>query len=268
MREIIKTLPEVQGEPFFTRVCGTSYYTPGQKLKKSIAKAYRFGYVISGKGALKAGGKKYTLEACDVFYIPAGCEFECSADKKDNLSIIWFDAQGELIGTLAEIYRISATRIFRNCRIFNLFDEFCKNINTMIDRKSAERDNAIILHQIISEISAKTKEPEQQSDDDATTLMEYIDSNYQSDITNKYLASIIGKSESQTIRTFKKAFMKTPYEYVIEKRLEAAKQMLGSTGLSVRDIAYALGFSNEHYFSSCFKAHEGMTPLQYKKSIC
>jgi transcriptional regulator GlxA family with amidase domain len=138
----------------------------------------------------------------------------------------------------------------------------------MIDRKEAERDNAIILHNIISEVAAKTKAPVQQSDDDAKTLMEYIDSNYTTDVTNKYLANIIGKSESQTIRIFKKAFMKTPYEYVIEKRLEAAKQMLGSTGLSVRDIAYALGFSNEHYFSSCFKAHEGITPLGYKKSIC
>ena len=67
MREIIKTLPELTDEPFFTRVLGTSYYTPAQKLKKSIAQAHRFAYVISGRGIMKVNGKKHRPERKPVY---------------------------------------------------------------------------------------------------------------------------------------------------------------------------------------------------------
>ena len=49
-----------------------------------------------------------------------------------------------------------------------------------------------------------------------------------------------------------------------EVRLQNAKRLLRSTGMSITEIAYAVGFSDSNYFSSVFKKHTGMTPGEYR----
>jgi YesN/AraC family two-component response regulator len=44
-----------------------------------------------------------------------------------------------------------------------------------------------------------------------------------------------------------------------------AKSLLQNTSLSAKEIAFRLGFSDEHYFSNFFKKRTGMRPVEYKK---
>ena len=63
----------------------------------------------------------------------------------------------------------------------------------MIDRNVAERDNSIIMHKIITEMAHCVQNTKKLSSDDATTLKEFIDSNYERVITNAELARLIYK---------------------------------------------------------------------------
>lgn len=56
-------------------------------------------------------------------------------------------------------------------------------------------------------------------------------------------------------------------EYLLELRMNKAKDLLESTQLRVQEIAEEVGYLNPHYFSSSFKKHTKMTPLEYRKSL-
>jgi AraC-like DNA-binding protein len=90
-------------------------------------------------------------------------------------------------------------------------------------------------------------------------------------ITEKFhideLCSHISRSESQTIRLFKRAYGITPYTYVLNKRLELGKSLLNNTNLTVKEIADKLCFADEYYFSNLFKSKVGMTPSSYRKKF-
>ena len=74
-------------------------------------------------------------------------------------------------------------------------------------------------------------------------------------------------SESQIIRIFKKDLSVSPYEYILDQKLAQARLLLRSTGLMVKEIAFQLGFCDEHYFSSLFKQKTGKTPTAYRKGL-
>ena len=134
-----------------------------------------------------------------------------------------------------------------------------------MDRRSIETQNAVIVLQIIQAMAECIYPPEDKYTEDAVILKEYIDTNYNKQIKIEELSELIYRSESQTIRIFKKNFNMTPYEYALGRKIHVAKQLLKNTRMPIREIAMELGFTNEHYFSSCFKQHVGQTPGQYRK---
>lgn len=61
-------------------------------------------------------------------------------------------------------------------------------------------------------------------------------------------------------KLFSLRFGKTPYQYIAEMRITAAKDMLLTTEKPLGDIAAACGFSTQSYFHNQFKAAVGQTP--------
>jgi transcriptional regulator GlxA family with amidase domain len=61
-------------------------------------------------------------------------------------------------------------------------------------------------------------------------------------------------------RFVKKTLNTTPVRYVINKRLEKAYILLNENKLSIKNIAYQVGFSSITYFNKCFKMIHGVPP--------
>jgi AraC-like DNA-binding protein len=79
------------------------------------------------------------------------------------------------------------------------------------------------------------------------------------------LANISGEasfSKFHFIRLFKKAYGKTPYQYLISVRIEKAKSFLQS-GMPVSDACFAVGFESVGSFSSLFRKWVGTNPSVY-----
>ncbi|MFB8372381.1 response regulator [Paenibacillus taichungensis] len=64
---------------------------------------------------------------------------------------------------------------------------------------------------------------------------------------------------------FKKEVQLTFLQYLMQIRMEAAKELLRSTELKSFEIAGQVGFAEPNYFSFCFKKHIGISPKEYRK---
>lgn len=83
-------------------------------------------------------------------------------------------------------------------------------------------------------------------------------------ITIKDMASVAYMSPSYFLRTFKKVFRQTPYQFLHTKRMERATQLLTCTDLPVTYISSAVGFDSLTSFSWQFRKRFGLSPLYYR----
>ncbi|WP_425501862.1 helix-turn-helix domain-containing protein [Paraliobacillus salinarum] len=81
------------------------------------------------------------------------------------------------------------------------------------------------------------------------------------------LAKKANSSTYHFIRTFTKETGVTPYQYVMNTRIAAARFLLKASDASIKDIAFSTGFQSESSFCTCFKKIEQLTPSQYRKQI-
>lgn len=83
--------------------------------------------------------------------------------------------------------------------------------------------------------------------------------------TAKELAALYGITPEHFIRSFKKSYQKTPARYRTAHRIQAAKNLLQDTRLSVGIIAELCGYSDALYFARIFKKSEGISPSEYRR---
>lgn len=88
---------------------------------------------------------------------------------------------------------------------------------------------------------------------------------YDQDITVESIARRFYFSTSHLYRMMRDAFGKTPSEYIAERRVAQAKQLLEKTELSVAEIASVVGISNGPNLSRMFRAHVGESPTGYRR---
>ena len=123
---------------------------------------------------------------------------------------------------------------------------------------------APVYIELLSQIAEK-QSGEEKASKEAVTLKSYIDMHIEERISVKTLSELIYRSESQTIRIFKQNYKKTPYEYLLDGKINRAKILMTNTNISVKETAYRLGFSDEHYFSGIFRKKTGFSPTEYRK---
>jgi AraC family transcriptional regulator len=93
----------------------------------------------------------------------------------------------------------------------------------------------------------------------------FVHDNLDIEIDLQRLAQVASMSAGHLVRAFKQATGLTPYQYVLEKRLERACERLRDSTEPVSEIAHGCGFSSLSHFSAIFRAHRGLTPTEYRQ---
>ena len=104
------------------------------------------------------------------------------------------------------------------------------------------------------------------ADDINCRIMEYIECNYDKNISSAEVAKALYISKSYFCRVFKKNFGCHFHEYLCLYRMEKAKILLKTTDKTIEEIAMAIGFSSFSYFSKMFKGQLQMSPSEYRRS--
>ena len=94
----------------------------------------------------------------------------------------------------------------------------------------------------------------------------YITDNIRDNITVTQLANHFALSEKQLGRIIRQVTFLSTKNFINEIRVHTAERLLLEQKYSIKEIAAALGFANEYYFSQFYKSKTGYTPNTYKKS--
>lgn len=98
-------------------------------------------------------------------------------------------------------------------------------------------------------------------------VVEYINEHYQSPVSLHTLSSRFYMNASALSRSFKTAMSVPLTEYINQKRIDKAREILEKRNDSIVDISAEVGFSTPNYFVKVFKRFTGISPVAYKKSL-
>ena|SRR5438309_1191096 len=74
-------------------------------------------------------------------------------------------------------------------------------------------------------------------------------------------------STSHFIRSFRESTGKTPYQFLLDRRVQRAQTLLRDPRASLTEVAKSSGFANQHHMARIFRSVTGMTPSAYRRSL-
>lgn len=98
-------------------------------------------------------------------------------------------------------------------------------------------------------------------------IEELVAKNYRTKISTRDLAEIFYVSENHFCRLFKKTFGMSFLGYINDYRVGKAELLLSGTGLSITEVATAVGFDSVNYFSRIFKKMRRESPVEYRRRV-
>lgn len=102
------------------------------------------------------------------------------------------------------------------------------------------------------------------SDEIASLIKKYIEQNYQKPIDLNIIADHFSFSPSYLTKIFVKHTNITPSKYILNYRINIAKQLLGDFSLTINMVANMVGYTDPFHFSKSFKQVVGISPASYR----
>ncbi|MBI1761799.1 MAG: helix-turn-helix transcriptional regulator [Acidobacteria bacterium] len=91
-----------------------------------------------------------------------------------------------------------------------------------------------------------------------------MDQHYQQPLNLDRLAHQACFSRFHFLRLFQQYFGKTPHQYLTEKRIQRAKELLDASRLPVTEVCFEVGFASLGSFSTLFRKVAGVSPAHYR----
>lgn len=105
------------------------------------------------------------------------------------------------------------------------------------------------------------------SAEELAILQTHVDAHLDERLSVEDLARVLKLGYAGFARRLKATVGLNPMQYLIQRRVECCKRLLANPQLTLAEIAYRAGFSNQAHFSTTFRAHLGATPSEYRQRL-
>lgn len=199
----------------------------------------------------KTGQKRYTKGLLKCYYL--------HFDVKNN----------ELRNILLKLP--DAFFIEKEAQYKNIFIDLCKHFNKNSD------DDTIMLESLILKLIYNLKRDSLEAPvfngisskqtEIIKNAVKYIKEHLNEDLSLEKISKHFSFSPTYFHNIFKATMNKTLRDFVEERRIKKAIDLLLTTGTPLSEIAYECGFSSQSYFCYAFKRYTGTTPKKYIKNF-
>lgn len=211
---------------------------------------YGLSFCLGGQITYYHNGKKYVQDKEHAIILPQNASYFLTGDKKGLFPVINFYCAKKL------------------CDSFEVIE--CKNPDSLLKDYEKLRDLMVFDRNRAKELSLfyniiyKLTQQDENKIEVLIPAIKYIEKNYNNpNITNEILAGLCNVSEVYFRRLFTGKYAMTPKQFIVNIRIEKAKQLLKEGQMNIGEVAKRSGFTNPYHFSRIFKEKVGITPTQY-----
>jgi len=237
-------------------------------------------YVLSGSGSFFINNETHPVKAGDLFIAKPDERHEIVSSKGDPLALYFWSytllssnkVNNNDLNNLLNAFSNSSVPVLANQRaIAKVLDLLTDEIS----RKAMgypELIGGLVKHLLIETARAATQgqslRPNLTSnahqDSVTATIIRYLRDNYGQRLSLKEIAAQVHLSERHMSRRFKKVTGQTIKQYATGLRIDAAKQLLLNSDISVSEVAYETGYGDVRHFSTVFRKWTGLSPSHYR----
>ena len=250
--------------------------TPGHLFGPATRNHYLFHYVLSGTGTLMATNSKgqnvnYQVRSGQGFMIFPGQITTYVADIQVPWEYVWVEFDGlrttEILNVCgfskdAPVYMAHSREARKK-----MADELI-----YISQNSKQSPFHLMGHfYLFADLLAQSVARPQpaatskMSDYYIKEAINFIEQNFQNDISIEDVAAVCGINRSYLGRIFRTSTGRSPQEFLIHYRMTKAAELLKLTTLSIGDIGSAVGYENALHFSRAFKNVYGVSPRTWRE---
>lgn len=255
---------------FFYPICiGSFRYESGYRLARDSYDSFLMMYILKGTCFVTVGS--HTMQAMAGQLIFLDCYAPHAYGTDSGFEALWIHFDGPMARSFYEtivsgkgslLYPAHPDAIHRS--LYDIYDTFRSRAPIAEDQISGTITN--ILTDLLS--SENTQQVSGQTQIGISEAISHINKYFYKPITLQELADIAALSPYYFSRVFARETGITPHKYLISTRMANAKFLLKTSLMSVKEVAFHSGFSDESGFCTAFKKQEGMTPKEYRSSNC
>lgn len=259
--------------------------SPDKQIEYHSQKTWELSFVVLGEGERVIGDDISEFKSGDLVFIPPEISHKWTFGNDvldpegmiENITIIieheWLE---RCLASFPELAVHIGTILQNDCAI-TFYEEQYNRIVLLMKHlcQCDDFDRLITMLKLLREIAdsnqAKVVTQRKISDSIAERINKiniYIICNFRNSIPLEEIARYVGMSQTSFCAFFKKHFGMSFVNYLNRTRLEAAKEMLKETSLSISEIAFRSGFNSIPYFNRVFRNASGMSPGEYRVAGC
>lgn len=221
---------------------------------------YTWHFVLSGSGTLDVEDQTFDVKCGDMFFIPPDVKMRYYPSEQDPWEYVWFSLNGETADHYGKLVGFSQDTFVLENRYQSIIHGILKNLFATLAESANGHFGVLSAFYKIMDICVSHIPPS-----GIQSIKAVIDANCMSQFFSiESLCRDIGISHAHLLRLFKNEYGDTLIGYMTKKRIEHACELLATTDLSVRTVAFSCGFSDEIHFMKTFKKSVGVTALQYR----
>ena len=246
---------------------GHIFAQQGRKIDRPAGRSdFLLFYIAKGKEHFYLDNEIVADEGSFIFYRPFEKQSHIYKESKTGeFYYIHFNASDDfdLFG-----FKSSAIYTAKPCtKVRDIFEEIISELQTK--QPAYEKICASKLFNIISLIKIETEKvsaPQGRYFDKISFVIQSMNKEYHINYTLDEYAKMCNMSKFHFLRVFKDITGTSPLEYRNKIRLDHAKELLEDTNIPVNEIGRSVGYSSGAYFCDAFKAKNGISPSQYRKT--
>ncbi|KXG80371.1 AraC family transcriptional regulator [Pseudomonas mosselii] len=231
-------------------------------------------------GAVDAGHSRFTgagdgqvrLAPGTLVFVPAQRVHACNPEAGQAWSYQMLHLDADWLRCLRLESGIAADQPSAAARISHsaaLYRRFCTLNTLLFSRATAfEKEAALVAFLGDNDFSIHPHLPPAPPLPPSTLrdLLGHAEEQTLAELSLDRLARLAGMGRYQLIRAFSLATGMTPHAYLLNARVNKARQLLRQ-GQPLAEVAYGLGFADQSHFQRVFKAHAGVTPGTYRAAL-